>query len=269
MFPPFNPHYDVILVVLVASVGYWYLDRHTRPIMAPSAPPATTRQTVAWYSGVATIMLAAWWPMHDLAEQTLFSAHMTEHLLIGYVVPPLLLIGTPRWLAEAAIGRHFKLVQNLTSPVVGFFAFNIAIVGIHWPIAIAIQNRYAGLHIGAHLIMFATGVAMWMGIFSPTPLVPRMRPATQMMYLFLNTIVPTVPASFLTFSHEPIFLTYGDAAMSWGLTALEDQIIGGVIMKLGGGFYLLAVIVWLWVKWTREEREWDRIERQLAETPGV
>lgn len=267
MFPVFQPHLDVIFVVAFMAIGYWYLDRHTRTLLAADSPAATRLQRLAWYAGVTTLFVSAWWPLHDLAEQTLFTAHMLEHLLIGYVVPPLLLVGTPRWLADMTLGRAAPVLRHVATPVVGFFAFNIAIVAIHWPLAIAWQSASAGLHVLAHVLMFLAGMAMWMPIFSPTPVLPRMSHPMQMMYLFLMTIVPTVPASFLTFSREPLFPTYGDAGLAWGLTAVADQTIGGILMKLGGGLYLLGVIVWLWVRWTRQEREWDRIERQLANTP--
>ena len=264
--PPFEPHLDVVTVVASLAFGYWYLDHRTRPLLAPMASPASLRQRVAWFSGLAVLFGATWWPMHDLAEQTLFTAHMIEHLLIGYVVPPLLLIGTPRWLADATLGRHAGIMRHVLSPVVGFFAFNTAIVAIHWPQAIAWQNASPALHVAAHAVMFFAGIAMWTPVFSPTPAIPRLRPPMRMMYLFLNTIVPTVPASFLTFSPGPLFPSYGDAAMSWGLSPVADQTIGGVVMKLGAGFYLLAIIAWIWVRWTREEREWDRLRGELVDS---
>ncbi len=265
-FPPFEPHFDVLFIVAFMLVGYHYLDRRTRRIVAPGAAAASPGQLLAWHAGTAILFISAWWPMHDLAEQTLFSAHMVEHLLIGYVVPPLLLVGTPRWLADWTLGRAAPVLRYFVSPVVGFFAFNIAIVAIHWPLAIELQNRYGWLHVGAHALMLLAGMSMWMSVFSPTPALPRLRPPMRMMLLFLNTLVPTVPASFLTFSSEPLYPSYGDAASAWGLSAVADQTIGGVIMKLGGGFYLLAIIAWIWVQWTRQEREWDQLERELAHT---
>ncbi len=91
-----------------------------------------------------------------------------------------------------------------------------------------------------------------------------MKPPMRMLYLFLCTIVPTVPASFLTFSHTPFYPSYGDAGLAWGMTALEDQTLAGVVMKLAGAFYLLGLLAVIWFRWMEEEREWDRIERSLA-----
>ena len=52
--------------------------------------------------------------------------------------------------------------------------------------------------------------------------------------------------------------------LTWGLTAVQDQTMAGIIMKLAGAFYLLGMIAVLWFRWIREEREWEEIERSLV-----
>ncbi|GIU91366.1 MAG: hypothetical protein KatS3mg011_0272 [Acidimicrobiia bacterium] len=79
-------------------------------------------------------------------------------------------------------------------------AFNGVLVAIHWPEAIELQARSEFAHLAAHLVMFLTGVAFWARIFPPGREMPRMSTPMAMFYLFLATIIPTVPASFLTFS---------------------------------------------------------------------
>jgi putative membrane protein len=263
--PEFHLHGDVLALVLILAVGYWYADRRLRPVVAPTSPGPTRWERRRWYVGVLFLWIASGWPIHDLAEETLFSFHMVEHLLIGYVVPPLLLTGVPRWLADATLGRRSvaRVLRPLAHPAVAFFLFNGALVLLHWPEAVAWQNTMETTHFLFHALMFSAGVLLWLPVFSPTPAIPRMAPPMRMLFLFLNTIIPTVPASFLTFSSEPLYPVYGDAASAWGLSALADQTIAGLIMKLGGGFYLLGVIAWIWFRWLEEERRWDRVEREL------
>lgn len=265
-FPDFHLHGDVLAVVVVLAVGYWYAERRIRPVVAPASPGATPLQWRRWYAGIAVLWLASGWPVHDLAEETLFSFHMVEHLLIGYVVPPLLLTGMPRWMADATIGRPSvaRVLRPIAHPAAAFFLFNGALVLLHWPEAVTWQNTIEVTHFLFHALMFATGILLWISVFSPTPALPRLPRPMQMLFLFVNTIIPTVPASFLTFSSEPLYPVYGDAASAWGLTAIADQTIGGLIMKLGGGFYLLAIIASIWFRWMGEERRWDTVERDLA-----
>jgi putative membrane protein len=264
--PPFHLHLDVLALVAILAVGWWWAETRIRPLVAPDAAPATKGRRRAWYWGVAIMLIASGYPIHDLAEQTLISFHMLEHMLIGYVVPPLLLLGLPRWLAEVTIAhpRIVRVVRHFVTPVAGIVSFNAAVVIIHWPAAIAWQNTTEWAHFAVHVLFFSTAVAMWMPIFSPTPALPRLSPPGQMGYLFLNTLVPIVPASFLTFGTSVLYPVYGDAPLTWGLTAIEDQTIAGIVMKLGGAFYLLGIIARLWFKWIAEERSLDRLDRELV-----
>lgn len=266
--PPFHLHPEVLGTVVLLAGGYWWMERRLRPRIAPTAAPASPGRWTAWMSGVAVLWVSASWPVHDLAEETLFALHMLEHMLIGYVVPPLLLVGLPRWAADLALRdrRVGRVVSTLGHPVAAFFAFNGALVAIHWPQAIAWQQASELAHLAAHTLMALTGFMFWLRVFPPTPRLPRLSRPMAMLYLFLATIIPTVPASFLTFSDTVLYPGYGDAPLAWGLSPVEDQMIGGLIMKLGGGFYLLGIIVRLWVQWIREERTWDGIERELAES---
>ncbi|MEX2653425.1 MAG: cytochrome c oxidase assembly protein [Acidimicrobiia bacterium] len=267
--PDFHLHLDVLSLVVILAVGWWWAETRIRPVADPSAQPATKGQRRSWYWGVAIMLFASGYPVHDLAEQTLVSFHMLEHMLIGYVVPPLLLLGLPRWLAERTIAhpKIVRVVRKLTTPVVGFFAFNSSVVLIHWPEAITWQNTTEWAHFAVHVFFFLTAVSLWMPVFSPTPELPRMSPPGQIGYLFLNTIIPIVPASFLTFGNSVLYPVYGDAPLTWGLTLIEDQTIAGVIMKLGGAFYLFGLIARIWFKWIAEERTLDRLDRDLVGKP--
>ena len=268
MLPDFHLHADVLAVGLTLAIGWWWLEHRIKHLVSNEAAPATSRQTAAWYSGIGIMMLAAAWPIHDIAEDALFSFHMLEHLLLGYVVPPLLLVGIPRWMADYTIGRPAisRLIRPFVIPAAGFFAFNLAIVAVHWPVAITWQNTNEWSHLLIHVAFFATALMLWLPVFSPTPAIPQMTTPTKMIYLFLCTIVPIVPASFLTFSDIQLYPSYGDAGLAWGLTAVVDQTIAGIIMKLGGAFYLLGLIGAIWFRWIREERHWDEIERELAKS---
>lgn len=75
-----------------------------------------------------------------------------------------------------------------------------------------------------------------------------------MFYLFLQSFVPTIPASFLTFGSEPIYRFYAQAPRLWGLSAISDQQIGGLLMKIGGGLLIWAVIAALFFRWNYEEQ---------------
>lgn len=266
--PAFDPHFDVLSVAFLFAFVYEYANRRLRPLTAPSEPGPTTAQRWSWHLGVFSILVASWWPVHDLAEESMITFHMLEHLILGYVTPVLLLRGMNRWFADWSIGRRAiaRLIRPFANPVTAFFFFNVMIVFVHWPEMVAIQNTNEAAHLLLHFLLFASGVALWLPIFSPTPAFHRISEPMQVLYLFLTTIVPIVPASFLTFSSKPLYPVYLDAYTRWGIDPLVDQTMAGILMKLGAGFYLLGMGARIWFAWSNREQSWDEIERELVET---
>jgi putative membrane protein len=263
--PAWHPHYDVWVVVFVLAYGYWYADRRLRPVIAPEAPPATTGQRWQWYGAVVALWLVSGYPIHDLGETALFTLHMVEHMVIALVIPPLLLRGTPRWLGDVTLGRPTvaRWLRPVSRPVPAFVLFNTTFILIHWPDLVGWMLTNTAFHLATHVWLFAVSVLMWMPVFSPTPAIPRISPPAQMFYLFLQSLLPTIPASFLTFSSVPMYPVYGDAALAYGFTAVADQTMAGVVMKIGGGLLLWGTIAFIWFRWTRQEEEWENLEASL------
>jgi putative membrane protein len=263
--PPWHPHFDVYLLVFVLGFGYWYADKRLRPLIAPEAPRATAGQRWQWYGALTLLFVVSGWPIHDIGETALFTLHMIEHMVIALVVPPLLLRGCPRWLGDLTLGNRWvaRLLRPLAKPVTAFVIFNVTFILIHWPELVGWMLTSQPVHFGVHAWLFGAAMLMWLPIFSPTAAIPRLNPPGQMLYLFLQSLLPTVPASFLTFSSVPIYPVYGDAALAYGLTAVVDQTIAGVIMKLGGGLLLWGTIAVIWFRWTKQERDWERLETSL------
>jgi putative membrane protein len=263
--PPWHWHVDVWALVFVLGLGYLYAVHRIEPLIKP-AHRTTTGQQVKFLSGLAFLWLVSDWPFHDVGEQSLFSAHMIEHMVLMFVTPPLLLAGLPRWLADRILG-HPKVrpwLRRLARMVPAFFVFNASLIAIHWPEAVAAMIGNSLVHLLVHAWLFAVSLVMWLPVVSPTPSIPRASPPMQMLYLFLLSILPTVPASFLTFSHHPIYPAYGSAAEAFGISAVADQTIAGLIMKLGGGFLLWGRIAMIWFRWASDESRWDQIERELS-----
>jgi putative membrane protein len=94
---------------------------------------------------------------------------------------------------------------------------------------------------------------MWMPVLSPILELPRLSYPGQMLYLFLQSLVPTVPASFLTFGDRPLYHVYTTFARM-GVSALTDQRIAGLLMKIVGGFIIWGVIIVIFFKWHKVEQ---------------
>ena len=268
-----HPHPDVWLLVAALGGGYVFALRRLGPRhVAAGGRPASGVQMVAFGGGLLTLWLGADWPLHDLGEDYLYSVHMTQHLLFTLVAAPLLLLGTPGWLARALLRppRVFAVVSRLARPVPALILFNALIVVTHWPAFVDLTLRSEVGHFAAHAAIFSAAVLMWCPVAAPLPELRPLSPPAQMLYLFLQSIVPTVPASFLVFAERPIYHFYETVPRLWGLSAGEDQRIGGLLMKLGGGLLLWAIITVIFFRWHAEEesadrsaRRWRALEREI------
>ena len=267
-----HAHPDVWLLVAVLAGGYWIAIRRWGPrFVSPGEPPATRGQMAAFYLGVLTIWVAADWPVHELAEERLLSVHMVQHLLLSLVAPPLLLIGTPGWLLRSLLRPRWLLatVRSLSRAFPALLLFNAFLAFSHWPLIVDAAVSSEPAHFLLHAALVGTALLMWMPVLSPMFEIPRLRYPAQMLYLFAQSIVPTVPASFLTFADGPIYRFYGAAAPLIGVDPVVDQRIAGLTMKIIGGFILWGFIAVMFFKWNRQDAvtgsdapAWQDLERE-------
>ena len=175
----------------------------------------------------------------------------------------MLLLGMPAWLLRRMLRPRalHAIVRTLTRPFIALVMFNAVIVLTHWPLVVDLMLRHHPLHLVGHLVLFSAATLMWWPVVSPLPEMPTLSYPGRMLYLFLQSIVPTVPASFLTFGSTPLYSFYVSAPRIWGWSALTDQTVAGLIMKLAGGAILWTVIAVIFFKWYLLEQQggWDEL----------
>lgn len=247
-------HPDVILLVAVLQGVYLLALRNARR----SHGLCASRRQMTWYTlGMAVLFLGAGTPIHDLAEARLFSMHMIQHLLFTLVAAPMLLLGLPDWLVRPLVTQRAvrPVARIATSPVFAMSLFSAVTLVTHFPVVVEAALAHHLLHLAVHVLLVATALLMWWPVFSPLPELPRLAAPLQMIYLFVQSLVPTVLASFITFSSEVWYPTYAAAPRMWGMSAQTDQLIAGLIMKLAGGVIIWVIIGIVFFTWVaREER---------------
>ena len=268
MIPAWHPHPDVWAFVFLLGFGYWYAVRRIGPHLGVEGPLVTRRQAGVYTAGVLSLWAVSDWPFHDIAEQHLFLFHMIEHMVIALAAAPLLIAGTPPWLLRRIFAhpRLLPALRPLTRPAAAFFLFNGVLVGIHWPQIVDLMLASGLYHFLIHALLLAAALVMWIPVLSPVPELKRLSPPLRMLYLFTHSLLPTVPASFLTFGREPLYEVYAAAPRLWGIDVMTDQTMAGLVMKLGGGALLWGVIAVLWFRWYAYEQRWENLERELRKT---
>jgi putative membrane protein len=246
----FSAHPEVWLLVGSLVAAYLYMVRVIGPrAVGAGRRPIERSHWIAFGLATATLWVASDWPLHDISEQYLYSAHMFQHMLLSYVVPPLALIATPTWLARVLIGdgRIYAGVRFLTKPVVAGLLFNFCVMMLHLPVLVNASVGSGPLHYTLHVVVVTSSLLMWMPVCGPLPEL-RMGSAGAMIYLFLQSVVPTVPAAWLTFAESPLYDAYDRPIRLWGVSVVDDQQLAGAIMKVLGGMYLWAIVIYLFFR---------------------
>lgn len=269
--PPWHLHLDVWALLGGIWVAYLVaVRRHARRF--PGEDPTWVRRAKLFSAGMAVLFVGADWPIHDLAERYLYSMHMVQHMLFTLVAAPLLVSGVPPWMLRGAfrvpgVRPAFRFV---TRPLVALVLFNAVFLFTHWPEIVERSVASEPIHFALHALIVGSALAMWWPVVSTLPELPALSPPGQMLYLFLQSLAPTIPASFLTFGRTLLYPVYGTFPRIWGIGPLEDQLLAGLQMKLVGGLILWVVIAAIFFRWhAREEREgWDavamaRLEREI------
>lgn len=225
-----------------------------------------TRRQVGWFTAALLVILYTHTGLDEYADDRIFFMHMLQHLVQAFVIPPMLLLGTPDWMLRPwVMSRAVKPIARVfTNPVVAFLLFSAVFVTAHFPPIFDKMCRDENFHIFLHLCFMATGVLLWWPILSPLPELPRLSYPAQILYVFLLMIPMTAVAAPITLATHVIYPWYLEGPHGWGIPALDDQILGGLLMWIGQGTYLMAVFTVIFYRWSRNE---DRDEPTITVTP--
>jgi putative membrane protein len=261
-----QPHPEVWLLVVGVVVLAIYALRVVGPKVVPAGTPVITRSQLAWLGlGVALLWFASDWPVHDVAEEYLFSVHMTQHMLLTFAVPPVFLLATPEWLARLVLGqgRVKRVFFTIARPVPAAVAFSALQLLTHWPGVVNASVENALVHYVVHAALVSTAFLLWIPVCGPLPELRISYPA-QMLYLFVVSIVPTVPAAWLTFAEGAVYSAYDIPQRLGGISVTTDQQAAGLMMKLVGGGFLWLIITIRFFQWASKFSDTDKAVDQAG-----
>ena len=219
------------------------------------------REPALFGGGVLVLLVTLNGPLHDLSDYYLFSAHMVQHLLLTLLVPPLLLGGTPAWVADALIvplqrrRRIGPLARAATRPVPALGLYAVALIGWHLPGPYGAALERHAWHVVEHLVLIATALLAWWPVLSPSARLPRLHYGTQILYLFAFGMPMTVVAAMITGAEHVLYPFYDAAPRVLPLTALADQRLGGLIMWVPAGLIPLIAFTVVFFRWVAAEAD--------------
>ncbi|MBV8828079.1 MAG: cytochrome c oxidase assembly protein, partial [Acidobacteriaceae bacterium] len=215
------------------------------------------QRLVAFLAGLATVFVATESPL-DAFDYLYLSAHMTQHLLLMMIAPPLILLGHPtvpvlRGLPKNVVKEalapflHWDLLKRvfrfLTTPAVAWLLFAISTIGWHVPAAYELALASPFWHAVEHTSFFWTGILFWWPIVRPIRGRSKWPEWIGIPYLLFADLVNTALSAFFVFSGRLLYPSYSTVQMA-GLDARNDQVLAGAIMWVPGSLiYLVPAIV--------------------------
>ena len=240
----YQQHLEIWVLIIGLLIAFMYAIRVVGPKVVPSGKVISRKQIGTFSLMIFLLLISTDWPLHDIAEEYLYSMHMLQHTILTYIIPPLALLATPEWLFRLLVGqgRTYRVIRFLTRPVIAAVTYNGVLLITHIP---ALVNRSAAggpLHYSLHVLLVASALMLWTPICGPAK-EWRMSYGAMMVYLFCTSLVPSIPAGWLTFAEGSVYNHYDTPVRVWGMSVLSDQQLAGGIMKLGGAVFLWALII--------------------------
>ncbi len=249
---------DVVPTTMLVLSGIIYFRgwRRLRPLHDTLLPPW---RLACFTAGLTSLWLAAASPL-DVLSGLFLTAHMTQHLLLMAVAPPLVLLGTPivpflrglpRGFVRNGLGPFLvwpalrRFAHRLTHPGVGLSVMAIAMWGWHLPGPYQLALRVPFWHGMEHITFFASSLLFWWSIVRPWPFVAHWPAWSIPPTLLVADLQNTAIAAILTFSGRVVYPVYEQVPRLGGLSALDDQVMAGVVMWVPGSlvFLIPAIVV--------------------------
>jgi len=204
--------------------------------------------------GVTVIFLALVSPLDSGADR-LLSLHMLQHVALTTVGPPLLLLGLTPALLDPILRPGFvaNVAQRVTHPV---FAGTLFIVNMwlwHVPPVYGAALDHLPIHIAMHLAFMGTGILFWWPVIQPSPVTGRYGDGVRLLYLFAAGMPMGLLALLFFASGGVIYSHYAMTDRLWGISATDDQQIGGLIMGALGEAASFAAITILFFRFLDQE----------------
>jgi putative membrane protein len=237
---------NVCLVIWLYSRGrsWWRSRDQVRNLSA--RPTGIQRilsrpRAISFWVGMLLLVVTLLSPLDAMAGQ-LSSAHMVQHMLLMTVIAPLLILGAPGLVCFCGIPQFSRNLvtrsrrlldrfgwRSLWNPWLVWMTYATTMWAWHlpWPYQAALRNQT--VHDLQHASFLVAALLFWRVLLDPVSR-QRLGQGQAVLFLFTTTLHATVLGVLMTISPRPWYPAYAGRTQWWGLTALEDQQLAGLIM---------------------------------------
>jgi cytochrome c oxidase assembly factor CtaG len=255
----------IVLASLAAYLGI-YVARWRRSRAEGGARAAGGWRLAAFAGGIATLFVALISPVDQLGLQ-LASMHMVQHLLIADIAAILLTLGLTRWILRPAT-RRIHRIERAAGPFASPWFGVVAYVGVMWlwhvPYFYDAALEHGGVHTLEHLSFAAAGLLYWWHLLSPIRSRLRLQGMGPAVYMASTKLLVGFLGIALAFSPTLFYDAYDTPGRRWGMTALDDQHVAGLIMAVEQSIVMGIALAWLFVRMLSESEDEERRAERYA-----
>jgi cytochrome c oxidase assembly factor CtaG len=233
---PWSFTFEPLFLVAVAAAGVLYV----RYVRAPGAG-----RVIAFTLGLLFIALPLNSPLETIAIHYLLTAHLAQNALIADIAPPLLILGLTPLARDALVARGGAPLELLTRPMVALPLWLGCWYGIHLSGIYDVLLTHPEWLNAEHAALISTGLLFWWPVFGGTR--GGLSPPAALLYLFAAFLGSAFLGLGLTWL-PPFYPYYEHAPRLWGLSAVEDQNIGGAMMMAEQSAVFVMGMCWVFFR---------------------
>jgi putative membrane protein len=275
------------ILVLAAFVLHLLGERRAVVLTGRPRDSGARRRALTFYAALATILIALQSPIDSLSD-SLFWAHMIQHLLLLVVAAPLIVLSRP-WMSlwrplplrlrrmllrglirSPSLAPLRALFRVLTGAPAAWLLFNVSLVAWHMPGPYDLTLRNSSAHVLEHTLFLGTGILFWAQVAAYPPARIALSHAQRIAFLGAAAVVNIGLSMFLAFAQHPLYSHYAQLShRPGGISALADQQIGAGLMWTAGDLPFAVAIAVLAHRWLTEQEEAAPTAPELSPTVRV
>lgn len=255
---------EPIVIALLAASGVLYAIG-VRRLWRRSTPARTfARLQVGCFAAAWLVLfIALLSPIHELGE-ALFSIHMAQHELLMLIAAPLLVLGRPlvpmlialpprarstvtSWTKRSGFRQFW---YSITNPIAAWLIHGVVLWAWHVPVLYQATLESETVHGLQHTSFLISALLFWWALLDGR--YGRIGYGAAVLYVFTTAVHSGILGALFTFSTHLWYPAYQGRTLSWGLTAIQDQQLGGLIMWIPAGTVFVAFGLWFLAAMLRE-----------------
>lgn len=252
--------FQPLQLVPTLLVAFAYL-RRTQTLKHRGQPVPGWRRFLFWL-GIGLVILALNSPIDELGEQHFLFVHMIQHMLIGDLAPLCFVAGlTGPVLRPVLALRPVERMRFLTHPFVALPLWALDLYVWHVPFLYEAALHHNSIHALEHMMFFTCGGLMWSPVLETLPAPAWFGTGWKLGYIALVRALETVLGNVFIWSSHVFYPTYLHSQL-WGISAVKDQNLAGVVMMAEGGAVTLVAFAWLFLRMAEEGEVRQRLLEQ-------